>query len=85
MRLLLDTQVFIWWDSESHKLPSSLLQLCTAEENTLVLSVASVKKPYTGYWLLTTDNCFPYPCRTTRTSLAAIVRFRSTALPVITS
>jgi len=42
MRLLLDTQIFIWWDSESERLPAGLLQLCEDEGNTLVLSVASV-------------------------------------------
>ena len=42
MKLLLDTQVFIWWDSESDKLPKGILQLCEDEANTLVLSVASV-------------------------------------------
>jgi PIN domain nuclease of toxin-antitoxin system len=42
MRLLLDTQVFIWWDSESDKLPRRVLQLCEDESNTLVLSVASI-------------------------------------------
>ena len=42
MRLLLDTQIFIWWDSESEKLPLGILQLCEDATNTLVLSVASV-------------------------------------------
>ena len=42
MRLLLDTQIFIWWDSESEKLPASLLQMCEDEAHTLVLSAASV-------------------------------------------
>lgn len=42
MRLLLDTQIFIWWDSESKNLPASILELCQDEANSLVLSVASV-------------------------------------------
>jgi len=42
MRLLLDTQIFIWWDSEADKLPATILQLCQDEASTLVLSVASV-------------------------------------------
>ncbi len=42
MRLLLDTQVFIWWDSEPERVPPRLLALCSDPLNTLVLSVASV-------------------------------------------
>ncbi len=42
MRLLLDTQIFIWWDSEPHKLPPQALGLCQDQTHTLVLSVASV-------------------------------------------
>lgn len=42
MRLLLDTQIFIWWDSEPEKLPAGILQRCEDEANTLVLSVVSV-------------------------------------------
>lgn len=42
MRLLLDTQIFIWWDSEPERLTSRLLALCEDPENTLILSVASV-------------------------------------------
>ncbi|MCX6049414.1 MAG: type II toxin-antitoxin system VapC family toxin [Chloroflexi bacterium] len=42
MRFLLDTQIFIWWDSESDKLPPHLLALCEDPTHTLVLSVASV-------------------------------------------
>jgi len=42
MRVLLDTQIFIWWDSESDKLPVGLLQICEDEGNTLVVSTASV-------------------------------------------
>jgi PIN domain nuclease of toxin-antitoxin system len=41
MRLLLDTQIFIWWDSEPVKLPPHLLALCQDQTNILVLSVAS--------------------------------------------
>ncbi len=42
MRLLLDTQIFIWWDSDLNRLPSQILALIQNPENTLVLSVASV-------------------------------------------
>lgn len=42
MKLLLDTQIFIWWDSEPERLPPRLLALCEDPSNTLVLSVASV-------------------------------------------
>lgn len=42
MRLLLDTQIFIWWDSEPDRLPKGILQLCEDDANTLVMSVASV-------------------------------------------
>jgi PIN domain nuclease of toxin-antitoxin system len=42
MRLLLDTQIFIWWDSESEKLPPNVLQLCEDEASSLVLSVVSI-------------------------------------------
>ena len=42
MRLLLDTQIFIWWDSESEMLPKGAMQLCEDNMHTLVLSVASV-------------------------------------------
>lgn len=42
MRLLLDTHVFIWWDSEPAKLSPRVLALCQDRENTLLLSVVSV-------------------------------------------
>ncbi len=42
MRLLLDTQIFIWWDSEPTKLSAHAIALCQDQANTLVLSVASV-------------------------------------------
>lgn len=42
MKLLLDTQIFIWWDSEPEKLPAGILQMCEDEDNTLVLSVVSI-------------------------------------------
>lgn len=41
MRLLLDTHVFIWWDSEPAKLSPRVLALCQDRENTLLLSVVS--------------------------------------------
>ncbi|MBM4086091.1 MAG: type II toxin-antitoxin system VapC family toxin [Planctomycetes bacterium] len=42
MKLLLDTHAFIWWDSEPSKLPPHVLSLCESQENSLLLSVASV-------------------------------------------
>jgi PIN domain nuclease of toxin-antitoxin system len=42
MRLLLDTHVFIWWDSEPRKLSPQVLALCQDSENELVLSVVSL-------------------------------------------
>ena len=42
MRFLLDTQIFIWWDSEPEKLSKQLLALCEDPTNIMVLSVASV-------------------------------------------
>ena len=42
MKFLLDTQIFIWWDSEPERLPARLRAFCENPANTLVLSVASV-------------------------------------------
>jgi len=42
MRILLDTHLFIWWDSEPQQLSAQARALCEDEENVLVLSVASV-------------------------------------------
>jgi PIN domain nuclease of toxin-antitoxin system len=42
MRLLLDTQTFIWWDSEPAKLSAQALTLCQDQQNSLLFSVASV-------------------------------------------
>jgi len=42
MRLLLDTHVFIWWDSEPHRLSHKALALCKNPENQLLLSVVSL-------------------------------------------
>jgi PIN domain nuclease of toxin-antitoxin system len=41
VKLLLDTHTFLWWDSEPELLSPTVLQLCRAPENTLVLSVVS--------------------------------------------
>lgn len=41
MKLLLDTHVFIWWDSDPAKLSKKALALCSGPGNTLFLSVAS--------------------------------------------
>jgi PIN domain nuclease of toxin-antitoxin system len=40
MRVLIDTHIFIWWDSESSKLSSEIFELLKIHQ--LVLSVASV-------------------------------------------
>ena len=42
MKLLLDTHVFIWWDSEPEKLSDRAFELFQAPENQLILSVASL-------------------------------------------
>lgn len=42
MRVLLDTHIFLWWDSEPDQLSPQILTLCQNPANTLVLSVASV-------------------------------------------
>ncbi len=42
MRLLLDTHVFIWWDSEPDKLSERALALCQDRENELLLSIVSL-------------------------------------------
>lgn len=42
MKFLLDTQIFIWWDSDSDKLPPRFLEVCQNPEHTLILSIASL-------------------------------------------
>ena len=42
MNLLLDTHTFIWWDSAPKKLSPQVLTLCHDQDNTILLSVASV-------------------------------------------
>jgi PIN domain nuclease of toxin-antitoxin system len=42
MRLLLDTHVFIWWDSSPENLSAEARRLCQDAGNTLLLSLASV-------------------------------------------
>ncbi len=42
MKLLLDTHIFIWWQSNPERLSQRSSELCKAPENTLLLSVASV-------------------------------------------
>lgn len=42
MRLLLDTQVFIWWADQPEKLSPAALSALEDEANELLLSVASV-------------------------------------------
>ena len=42
MKLLLDTHVFIWWDSEPARLSPCALALCQDPQNTLPLSVVSL-------------------------------------------
>lgn len=42
MKLLLDTHVFIWWDSEPAKLSPQALILCQDPQHVLLLSIASL-------------------------------------------
>lgn len=42
MKLLLDTHVFLWWDSQPDKLSQYVLSLLHNPQNELFLSVASV-------------------------------------------
>lgn len=42
MKLLLDTHIFIWWDSEPARLSGPVLALCTDPAHELVVSVASL-------------------------------------------
>lgn len=41
MKLLLDTHVFIWWDSRPDRLSPKALQACEDEANSLLFSVVS--------------------------------------------
>jgi PIN domain nuclease of toxin-antitoxin system len=42
MKLLLDTHVFIWWDTKPKKLPKKVIALCQDSDNTLFVSLASL-------------------------------------------
>ena len=42
MKLLLDTHVFLWWDSAPGKLPVNFRAACENPENMLFLSIASL-------------------------------------------
>ena len=42
MKLLLDTHIFIWWDSNPDQLSVQARSLCEDANNTLLLSLASV-------------------------------------------
>ena len=42
MKLLLDTHIFIWWDSEPARLSRAVLDLCTDSAHELVVSVATL-------------------------------------------
>jgi PIN domain nuclease of toxin-antitoxin system len=42
MKLLLDTQAFIWWDNEPEKLSQSARAQCEDVNNALMLSIASL-------------------------------------------
>jgi PIN domain nuclease of toxin-antitoxin system len=42
MKLLLDTQIFIWWADQPEKLSLTMLSALEDEANDLILSVASV-------------------------------------------
>ncbi len=41
MKLLFDTQAFIWWDSDPTRLSPRVLELCQDASNILIFSVAS--------------------------------------------
>jgi PIN domain nuclease of toxin-antitoxin system len=42
MKVLLDTHIFIWWDSEPKRLTAKARAVCEDPSNTLILSVASL-------------------------------------------
>jgi PIN domain nuclease of toxin-antitoxin system len=42
MRLLLDTHIFLWWDSDPTKLSSNVISALTDPVNTLFVSVVSI-------------------------------------------
>ncbi len=42
MKLLLDTEIFVWWAEEPEKLSKRALALCQDPDNSLILSVASI-------------------------------------------
>jgi len=42
MKVLLDTHIFIWWNSALDQLPPAARAICESEHNTLVLSLVSV-------------------------------------------
>ncbi len=42
MKLLLDTHIFLWWDSEPTKLSDKVMKILTDKTNTLFVSVVSV-------------------------------------------
>ncbi|HLK56821.1 MAG TPA: type II toxin-antitoxin system VapC family toxin [Chthonomonadaceae bacterium] len=51
MRILLDTHIFIWWDSTPDQLSAEARRLCEDADNTLVLSIASVWEMQIKYQL----------------------------------
>ena len=42
MNYLLDTHIFIWWDSNPNKLSAQILEYCRDGNNQLFLSIASI-------------------------------------------
>ncbi len=42
MRLLLDTNAFLWWAYEPQRLPRQVLAACGDRTNTLIISVATI-------------------------------------------
>lgn len=42
MRLLLDTHVFIWWESDPEKLPPLVAQTLVSPENIVMFSLISI-------------------------------------------
>jgi len=42
VKLLLDTQIFVWWAEEPDKLSRQALELCQDPDNPLIVSVVSI-------------------------------------------
>ncbi len=44
MKYLLDTLTFLWWISDSAKLPSRVVEVISNPENSIFLSISSVRE-----------------------------------------